>query len=457
MTIKTRDKKHIFGAFLSVVCFVSCALIANIQIPQAQAVSWQAYQQKVQSNNDLKAKLAGVNADLANLILQLDDLTSNQIPAAQQAANAAADSAQQAQQLADSTKQRLESAQKDKETLEEEIQKTGEDYDDAKEAVANMARQQFHGSDASDVMEVVTNSATTQQFVNKMQSDAAVTRSEANAANDAADQLNTSMTRKQRLVAIEKLITDLYNQAAAQAASAKKASDEANAKNEQLEALRQKGTQQRSQLEAQISSLTSQQAREAAEIVAMKSQIDSYNTGAYTSANPNAGGSQQVTPSGNTSAPSGGTGGGSASGMDYAVPGGCPERSTFCYGHNTGNTIGGAAYPARQCTLWAYIRRSQLSLPVGSYMGNGADWANTGRRLGYLVNRTPHVGAAVVFARGQSVGGHWTADRTYGHVAIVERINADGSILISEGGTGFSTFPAYETLSNPGAYEYVHY
>ncbi|MDY4677351.1 MAG: CHAP domain-containing protein, partial [Bifidobacterium tsurumiense] len=74
-----------------------------------------------------------------------------------------------------------------------------------------------------------------------------------------------------------------------------------------------------------------------------------------------------------------------------------------------------------------------------------------------LVNNTPHVGAAVVFARGQSVGGHWTADWQYGHVAIVERVNADGSILISEGGTGFSTFPAWETLSNPGAYQYVHY
>lgn len=74
-------------------------------------------------------------------------------------------------------------------------------------------------------------------------------------------------------------------------------------------------------------------------------------------------------------------------------------------------------------------------------MGNGADWANTARGLGYLVNNTPHVGAAMVFARGQSVGGHWTADWQYGHVAVVERVNADGSVLISEGGTGFATFP----------------
>ena len=143
--------------------------------------------------------------------------------------------------------------------------------------------------------------------------------------------------------------------------------------------------------------------------------------------------------------------------MDYSVPGSCPSGSGYCYGHNTGNTVGGSAYPARQCTLWAYLRRSQLGLPVGSYMGNGAEWANTARSLGYLVNNTPHYGAVMVFARGQSVGGHWTADRQYGHVAVVERVNADGSVLISEGGTGFSTFPAWETISNAGAYQYIHY
>ncbi len=27
----------------------------------------------------------------------------------------------------------------------------------------------------------------------------------------------------------------------------------------------------------------------------------------------------------------------------------------------------------------------------------------------------------------------------------------------SSGGTGFSTFPAWETISNAGAYQYIHY
>lgn len=138
----------------------------------------------------------------------------------------------------------------------------------------------------------------------------------------------------------------------------------------------------------------------------MKSQIDSwnnqYNNSNNAAVNPN-NNQQQSRPNNNTNynpapapapapapTPNNNNSGG-AGGMNYAVPGNCPAGSGYCYGHNTGNTVGGAAYPSRQCTLWAYLRRSQLSLPVGSYMGNGADWANTARGLGYLVNNTPHV------------------------------------------------------------------
>ena len=219
--------------------------------------------------------------------------------------------------------------------------------------------------------------------------------------------------------------------------------------------------------ERAAANLAKREAREAADIVAMKSEIDSWAAQQTPQApDPNAGGQQQV--GGNTGGGSGGgstgggnsgggsTGGGTASGMNYAVPGSCPAGSGYCYGHSTGNTVGGSAYPARQCTLWAYLRRSELGLPVGSYMGNGEQWDNTARSLGYLVNNTPHYGAVMVFERGQYVNG-WYADPYYGHVAVVERVNADGSVLISEGGTGFATFPAWETVYNAYNYTYIHY
>lgn len=92
---------------------------------------------------------------------------------------------------------------------------------------------------------------------------------------------------------------------------------------------------------------------------------------------------------------------------------------------NTGDF--GNAYPWGQCTWWAYVRRHQLGLAAASHFGNGGQWAYTARVLGYTVTSKPRVGDAVVFAPGQE-----GADGYYGHVAIVEHVNADGSILISE-------------------------
>lgn len=472
---RTKRWEAICGLVGSLAMMLGGGILGLSVAPEPARADWSSYQQKVQSHAALKSKLAGVSAQLANQILSLDDLTSNQIPAAQQSAIDAQEQAEQADGLVQATNDRLEAARMDRADLEAKIRQTGLDYDDAKAGVAQMARKSFHGSETSQIMDVVTKSSSTQDFVDKMQSDAAVTRSEANTANDAANTLNSSMNRKQRLEAIEEQISTLKAKADQQQAVAQQAVAAAQAKQDHLQALRDQGTAARKQLESQKAALTTQSAREAADIVATESMIDSLNKGnPGGSADPHAGGAQQISNGGGGFRPSPaprptppsnnggggnngrGNGGGGASGMNYAVPGSCPSGSGFCYGHKTGNSVGGSAYPARQCTLWAYIRRSQLALPVGSYMGNGADWAGTARSLGYLVNNTPHVGAVMVFARGQRVT-HWNANWSYGHVAVVERVNSDGSVLISEGGTGFASFPIYETVYGAGNYQYIHY
>lgn len=458
------------GAFTALALAAAMALgagsVAVVAPPeQAAAVTEYEYQQKVSNHNSLKKQLSGVDSKLADLIISLNDLTENQIPAAQKAVQEAQQKAEQAKSLAEATAARLEAAKNDRTSLEEKIKQTGEDYDDAKDAVAQLARESFHGSDASTLMDVVTNATTTEDFVNKMQSDAAVTRSEANAADAAATSLSTSMNRKERLTAIEDEITQLKGQADSQAASAQQAAEDAASKQSELEALRKKSDEERAQLETQKKSLSTKEAQEAAELVSMKAEIDSWsvqnNTG---SANAGTGGQQQIKPgagsgsgsgSGNGSGSGGSQPGGSgqANGMNYTVPGNCYEGMPVCYGHRTGNTVGGSAYPWSQCTWYAYRRRVYYyHLPTGSYMGNGQDWANTGRSLGYLVNRTPHVGAAMVFRAGQ-LG----ANSRYGHVAVVERVNSDGSVLISECGASLQGVAQWRTIYNAGNFQYVHY
>ena len=110
----------------------------------------------------------------------------------------------------------------------------------------------------------------------------------------------------------------------------------------------------------------------------------------------------------------------------------------------------GNAYPWGQCTWWAYVRRHQLGLPVGSYFGNGQAWAASAARLGYRVDATPTVGAIIVFQPGQA-----GADLTYGHVAIVEQVHADGSITISESNVQGLGVISNRTLAAANQYTYI--
>lgn len=120
--------------------------------------------------------------------------------------------------------------------------------------------------------------------------------------------------------------------------------------------------------------------------------------------------------------------------------------------HSTGDN--GNSYPYGQCTWWAYQRRTQLGLPVGSRLGNGAQWADSAKKLGYWVDGEPRQGDVAVFAAGQ-LG----VDSSYGHVAVVEKVNDDGSIEISESNINGQVGPFQRTLSakNAAQLQYIHY
>lgn len=106
----------------------------------------------------------------------------------------------------------------------------------------------------------------------------------------------------------------------------------------------------------------------------------------------------------------------------------------------------GNKYAAGNCTWYAYERRMQLGNPVGSYWGNAGSWAYAARANGYLVNNTPSAGAVLVMS---------------GHVSIVESVNADGSINISEmnnyahGGWNIVSTDTY-SAAQASRYQYVH-
>jgi len=115
----------------------------------------------------------------------------------------------------------------------------------------------------------------------------------------------------------------------------------------------------------------------------------------------------------------------------YVTPRSAASQGAYGGGYSTidaqiARASAGNRYAYGNCTWYAYERRVQLGRPVGSFWGNAATWAINAQAAGYQVDNTPVVGAIAQWSGGR--GGAGTA----GHVSIVESVNSDGSITVSE-------------------------
>ena len=108
------------------------------------------------------------------------------------------------------------------------------------------------------------------------------------------------------------------------------------------------------------------------------------------------------------------------------------------------NSGGGSnLYTSGQCTYYAFSKRPDL----GNTWGNANNWANAAAQAGYTVNNSPSAGSIL-----QSIAGG------YGHVAYVDKVNADGSIQVSEmnyQGVGVVSSRTI-SASAAGSYNYIH-
>lgn len=151
-------------------------------------------------------------------------------------------------------------------------------------------------------------------------------------------------------------------------------------------------------------------------------------------------------------------------GTQIIIPGGSPTVAAASVTGGVGSGGGGGAisafsvstslsggnrYDYGYCTWYAFNRRAALGRPVGGMWGNASSWASLARASGFLVNNRPAVGAVLQTAN--AAGG-------YGHVAVVESVNANGSILISEMNYAGWNVKSTRTISadSVGSYNYIH-
>ena len=99
----------------------------------------------------------------------------------------------------------------------------------------------------------------------------------------------------------------------------------------------------------------------------------------------------------------------------------------FVPGSGGGPVVTGSpeTWPVGYCTYWANLRYHQLTGNWVTWTGNAYQWAQGARMAGWNVSSSPHVPSIIVLAPGaQGASG-------FGHVAVVESINPDGTVHTS--------------------------
>jgi surface antigen len=90
----------------------------------------------------------------------------------------------------------------------------------------------------------------------------------------------------------------------------------------------------------------------------------------------------------------------------------------------------GNSYMAGTCAAYVWQRVTDLGYSLPPFLGDAGQWPYSGPAQGLKISQYPQPGFVVMFAGGQF--GAWGP----GHVGVVEKVNADGSFLISEMTTG---------------------
>lgn len=94
-----------------------------------------------------------------------------------------------------------------------------------------------------------------------------------------------------------------------------------------------------------------------------------------------------------------------------------------------GAVYGGNGYDFGYCTWWAAQRRIESGRPLPSNLGHAISWKPLAEQAGMATGNVPRAGAVIWWPPGMA----WT---WLGHVGYVERVNPDGSILVSEMNAG---------------------
>ena len=113
-----------------------------------------------------------------------------------------------------------------------------------------------------------------------------------------------------------------------------------------------------------------------------------------------------------------------------------PDAGGYAVGAIKGNPLLPGCNVLANCVGYAAARFNEI-IGAGmwkylTYPPDAENFIDYAKQQGLQTGTEPQLGAVIVWAKGKT----WTASDGSGHVAVVEQINSDGSIITSESGYG---------------------
>ena len=265
-----------FSAILAILALLVTAFVAapasadSIDDRRKAAEAHKAAVAK--ARDDTEAAMEGVDASIQALAVQLAD-TQAQIPAAQATLDAANAALEKAQREAAIIAARLVDAQDQQATISTTITQDAEHATAMRAAIGQMARQAYQGGGSVSGVDVILDSQSTADFVQRYGLMATALRTQAQILDDLKATESANKNAEARLGAVKDKITELKAAADQKVVEADAAKTAAAAAKAALDALLAQQVSQQQALDSQKAALEAQLAAADAEAAAVQQEL----------------------------------------------------------------------------------------------------------------------------------------------------------------------------------------
>ncbi|MFD6444275.1 peptidoglycan DD-metalloendopeptidase family protein [Promicromonospora sp. NPDC060204] len=163
---------------------------------------------KEKEREGLEAELEHTDSQLADAVLELDQV-EGRLPVAEAELAVAEAELQRAEREAAILAQRLADAQLEEAQVTQLLQDGSGKVDDARDDIAQMAREEFRGSGSASTLGLVTGAQSTEEFIDGYSVSSSAARIRARTLAELQDAEATARNLQARLTAIREIVTEL--------------------------------------------------------------------------------------------------------------------------------------------------------------------------------------------------------------------------------------------------------